>query len=204
MRRVRRPRRGEYHHGDLRRALVDASLEILAEQGHPELGLREVARRAGVSHAAPYHHFRSKEDLEAAVAEQSFQDLRRRLLDHGAHGGPAPFERLAGLGVAYVLFAVEHPARFALMFRAARDVSRHPTLATAARQALEVLIEALSECLGTAAPMDVTIVAWSLVHGLAVLWIDGPLRSLDRRGIESLSSIVASTLSDLLHARTRR
>ena len=104
-----------YHHGDLRRALIDASLALIAEEGFSALTLREVARRAGVTHAAPYRHFADKEALLAAVAEEGFRamasDMRERMDKE-----TSPTERLLACGVAYVLFAVRHPSHFRVMF----------------------------------------------------------------------------------------
>src|SRR5688500_9283866 len=94
-----------YHHGDLRRALVDSALEILEEGG--ELSLRAVARRAGVSHTAPYHHFRDRRRLVAAVATEGLLALRDALAGAGSPG--EPLSRLLECGVAYVRFAVGNP-----------------------------------------------------------------------------------------------
>src|SRR4051812_6811216 len=114
------PRSRPYHHGDLRRALVDAALEMVAEHGPAALSLREVARRAGVSHAAPTHHFRNKAGLLTAIAADGYRLLARALEEAGAKAGreeragkeSTPFREQ---GVAYVVFATEHPAHFAVM-----------------------------------------------------------------------------------------
>src|SRR5262245_23788463 len=106
---------GKYHHGDLRRALLDAALEILAEGGAAGLTLREVARRAGVTHAAPYRHFEDKAALLAAVAEEGFRAVYAEMLARSERVKD-PVERLYQIGAAYVLFAVTHPAHFRVMF----------------------------------------------------------------------------------------
>ena len=99
-----------YHHGDLRRALLDTALEAVGEQGPAAVSLRDVARRAGVSHAAPTHHFRDKTALLTALAAEGWSLLADALRDVSTDGGD-----FAELGVAYVLFATAHPAHFAVM-----------------------------------------------------------------------------------------
>src|SRR5918996_5208054 len=99
-----------YHHGDLRRALLDTALEAVGEQGPAALSLRDVARRAGVSHAAPTHHFRDKTALLTTLAAEGWSLLADSLRVAAAAGGD-----FAELGVAYVVFATSHPAHFAVM-----------------------------------------------------------------------------------------
>src|SRR5262245_4881527 len=111
-----RAKKRAYHHGDLRRALLDAALELVSSKGVQALTLREVARRAGVTHAAPYHHFPSKEALFAAVATEGFRDLAAAMRA-ALSGRRGPFASLRAIGVAYVRFATEHPAHFRIMFR---------------------------------------------------------------------------------------
>jgi len=111
-----RGKRGRYHHGDLRRALLDAALAVLTEADSRALTLREVARRAGVTHAAPYRHFTDKEALLAAVAEEGFHTLSEAMREAMGRAGDDPVERLEALGVGYVRFALAHPAHFEVMF----------------------------------------------------------------------------------------
>src|SRR5712675_1452378 len=106
--------RATYHHGDLRAALVRAAIELLEERGETELSLRAVARRAGVSPAAPYRHYADREALVSAVAAVGYRELAKRLAD--AHPAPSTPEQLASVGVAYVQFALEQPALFRMMF----------------------------------------------------------------------------------------
>src|SRR5687768_5588941 len=105
-----------YHHGDLRQALLDATDALLAERGPGGFALREVARRAGVSPAAPAHHFGSAAGLLTAVATLAFDGLTQALQDGNARGGSDPRARLREQGVGYVRFAVRYPCRFRLMF----------------------------------------------------------------------------------------
>ena len=129
-----------YHHGDLRRALIDTALAMVTEEGAWNFTLREVARRAGVSQAAPYNHFEDKSALLAEVAALGFQSLRQTM-DAAARGQPrSGRQALAGVGAAYVRFGVEHPAHYRLMFGAElADKARHPTLQAASDAAFAVL-----------------------------------------------------------------
>lgn len=166
---------GRYHHGDLRRALLDAALEILKEGG--DLSLRGVARRAGVSHAAPYHHFPDRRALVAAIAEEGLVAFRRALGEAARRTGPDPAQRLREVGVAYVRFAVENPAHFRLMFSAElADRSGLPELRASFEAAYGVLVGGVRRVLGEGAADELVTVhatyAWSLVHGLANLILD--------------------------------
>ena len=106
-----------YHHGDLRHALIEATESLLAERGPESFSLREVARRAGVSPAAPAHHFGDASGLLTAVAALGFDALAQALRAAETRGGRDPLKRLREQGVGYVEFATRHPARFRLMFR---------------------------------------------------------------------------------------
>lgn len=167
-----------YHHGDLRRALLDAALRILEEEGPHALTLREVARRVGVTQAAPYHHFADKEAILAAVAEEGFTKLLESMVAAREAAGAKPAARLRALGAGYVGFAVRHPAHFRVMFVKMVDTTQYPSLHTCADQSFAVLIEAIVEAQkagvvrkGNAA--ELALLAWSAVHGLATLWIGG-------------------------------
>ncbi|HSH40592.1 MAG TPA: TetR/AcrR family transcriptional regulator [Arenicellales bacterium] len=166
-----------YHHGDLRPALVDAASAILDEGGINALSLRGVARRAGVSQAAPYHHFKDKEDLLAAVAAQGFRALTSGLKHAGGETPVDPRSRLQALGRAYVDFAVAHPGMFGVMFGPGiPDHHVYPDLIDAGRTAYGILADAVAAVLGhEASPRcaTATVGAWGLVHGLAVLFAEG-------------------------------
>jgi AcrR family transcriptional regulator len=202
-----RPKKDAYHHGDLRRALLDASLAVLDEGGVGALSLREVARKAGVSHSAPYHHFPDRASLLAAIAEEGFTQLARQMAEARA-AAPDARARLEACGLAYVRFALGSPARFKLMFRP----ELAPTTAAAAAPrgaaptALETLTGAIvdAQAAGLAPPGDpkpFVLTAWSSVHGLASLWLDGPLRSAPPFAgapAEKLATLLSSTLASLL------
>ena len=109
-----------YHHGDLRRALVEAAERILENEGPSALSLRAVAREAGVSAAAPYHHFKDKNELLAAIAQEGFELLAQAMREGAAHEED-PRRRLNALGVAYVRFARDNPALYNLMYSTSRE-----------------------------------------------------------------------------------
>jgi AcrR family transcriptional regulator len=161
-----------YHHGDLRAACVRAAVELLEEGGQSALSLRAVARRAGVSAAAPYRHYADREALVSAVAAVGYRELAVRLA--AAHPAPSTLEQLGSVAVAYVQFAIERPALFRIMFGEPCDRDNEERIAaTAAVSAYVREIVARSfpgadvDALGTA--------IWALVHGLAFLYLDGKL-----------------------------
>jgi len=164
-----------YHHGDLPRALVRAAGQILDKQGLSAVTLREVARKAGVSHTAPYRHFPSLDHLLAAVAEQGFRELGEALR------GRPPAEK----GEAYVAFGLARPALFRLMFSAAVPPS------DPSRAVYQSLLEALSAQRGIVHPERAAAAAWALVHGLTTLLIDGHLEQLvASAGSEGVARVV--------------
>jgi AcrR family transcriptional regulator len=167
-------RRRAYHHLHLDQALVDAALARIADTGLSGWSLRELARDAGVSPGAPYHHFADRAALLAAVAEAGFRELVRVQTAALAASSADPDARILALGVAYVTFAAEHRAHFQAMFRAdLGSWERFPGLREAAHVAF-VLLEASVREAGRPAADARTI--WALVHGIATLWVDGPLR----------------------------
>jgi AcrR family transcriptional regulator len=177
-----------YHHGDLRRALLDASRALLEEGGLDALTLRSVARHAGVNHMAPYHHFDDRSALVAAPAAEGFGELGATM-SAAIAAESDPVAAFLASGRAYVVFGYDHPALFALMFGPELgDRSDHPTLAAAASEAFGVLIGAIDECQRAGAardgdPLMLARAAWSGVHGLAHLVVDrqiAPARSSRR------------------------
>ena len=151
-----------YHHGDLRRTALAATVEALEEGGGPAaLSMRDVARRAGVSHAAFSHHFGGKRGLLTALAAEGYDLLADAL---SAAGGD-----LIEAGVAYVRFAVGHRAHFEVMFSPALFDPDVPELAASEQRAGRALTEALS----TSANETTELAAWSIVHGFASLWLAG-------------------------------
>jgi AcrR family transcriptional regulator len=174
------PKRGAYHHGDLRAALMAASEKILLERGVHGFTLREAARRAGVSPAAPAHHFGDATGLLTAVAREGFLEFGRRLREADEHAAPDPFARLKAQGEAYVRFALAFPARFLLMFRCDLvDRSRGdlPEISRASFATLESAVMALAKTkpgeVLNAQGAGALFAAWALVHGFAHLALEG-------------------------------
>ena len=177
--RVTRKRADAYQHGDLRHALIQAGLKLLAEGGLSALSLRAAAQLAGVSHAAPYRHFRDKEALVAAIAEEGFRLLTRRMQDElAACAGADLLLRVRAAGVGYVAFAVEHAGHFRVIFGGAEYTPGcYPTLDEAGGEAYRVLRDLISEGITSGRlrpgdPDELSLAAWSMVHGLGMLIID--------------------------------
>jgi AcrR family transcriptional regulator len=159
-----------YHHGDLRQELIRHALAEITDNGVAALSLRELARRAGVSHGAPAHHFHDRTGLLTAIATEGFTLLADTLDPAREHG-------FIETGVAYVSFAIDHPAHFTVMFGPLVDAS-DPDLAAARDRAGAILDEGVVDLPHPPAAADrdnAAIGAWSLVHGLATLWLNGAL-----------------------------
>ncbi|MQY09639.1 TetR/AcrR family transcriptional regulator [Actinomadura macrotermitis] len=159
-----------YHHGDLRRALLRGAVELIAERGPAALSLRDLARRAGVSHAAPAHHFGDKTGLFTAIAAEGFELLAARLAD-----GPAS---LSALGGRYVAFATAHPCHFEVMFRADLLHIGDPALVEAQTRAYALLRDAIAASASAEETQTAVLAAWSLAHGFASLANSGNLRDV--------------------------
>jgi len=165
----RKPARAiAYHHGDLRAEMLRAAEKILEEQGLAGLSLRAAARRAGVSHNAPYRHFADRDALLAALAAEAFAQLGRALEAAAAQGPRAR-------GEAYVRFALERPQRFRLMFGGTVRIEAYPALREAAARTYQALVRAFEPVAGAQGAATAAAAAWSLVHGLAQLLLDGHL-----------------------------
>jgi len=161
-----------YHHGNLKDALVDAAVSLIGEVGPQAFTLREVARRAGVSHNAPYRHFADKDDLLGAVAAQGFERLTAALRA-AMEGEGTALEKLARSGTGYVRFAMEFPLHLQVMFELPHHLPR-PEYMAAARQAFDTLVEAVQAAqaeggLPAGDPVSYAIISWAGVHGLAKL-----------------------------------
>ncbi len=165
-----------YHHGELGPALLAAALALLAEDGVEALSLREVARRAGVSAMAPYRHYADKNALIAAVAAHGFGALGDAL--RAADQAAPPGQALVAQAVAYVRYALANPMLFRLMFGAKRpDATPDAALTAAASATYAVLSDRVAADTPAEDDRDArTIGCWSLVHGLALLFLDGEIR----------------------------
>src|ERR1700756_3485316 len=161
-----------YHHGDLAAALVQAAMELLEESGEAELSLRAVARRAGVSAAAPSRHYADRDALVSAVATVGYREPAEQLA--AAHPSPSTPEQLASVAIAYVQFALERPALFRIMFGEPCD--RDSDERVAATAAVSAYVSSIVERTFPDADTDALATAvWALVHGLAFLHLDGKL-----------------------------
>lgn len=178
---ARKPRLS-YHHGNLRRALLDEALATIRAEGVDALTLRAIGARLGVSRTALYRHFADKRALLTAVATEGFGTLRHKLVTAWENGGrdDAAF---TSMGVAYVRFAVDNPSHYRVMFGGfVEEEARDPDLATEAEGAFQALVEALAGLQrdGVMRAGDDTVLmamhVWALVHGIAMLGIDGQLR----------------------------
>lgn len=172
-----------YHHGDLKRALVEAALELLDEAGADSVGLRQVARRVGVSAAAPYRHFKGRRALLEAVAAEGF----RRFTDMMAikEEGLPEAEQLPAMAEAYVRFALVQPALFRLMFSREIDKDGDTALHHAALGAYASLARAAAREVPDA-PSEGAVIAWAFVHGLAMLLLDEQILGVSPQNSESL------------------
>lgn len=177
---VKIPRRGAaksaakpagYHHGDLRAALIAAAEAVIAERGIDGFSLRETARRAGVSPAAPQHHFGDARGLLTAVATEGFLGLAAALEAADADAAD-PRQRIHRQGAAYVRFALSQPARFDVMWRKSRIDGGNAAYAAAGDRAYRLLTSAVADADPEAGEIG-AVAAWSLVHGFARLALDG-------------------------------
>ena len=178
--RPRKKKAGQYHHGDLQRALLEEALRTIESQGVEQLTLRGIGEKLGVSRTALYRHFSDKQALLAAVGREGFRMLRLQLTDawerHGR--GRAGFE---AMGLAYVGFAVAHPSHYRVMFgRFLESCSKDAAFVDEATAAFQVLVDSLvdQQQAGLVRRDDPLILArfiWSVVHGIAMLVIDGRL-----------------------------
>lgn len=178
-RRPRRQRTEPYHHGDLKRALVEAALTLIAEKGVKGFSLSEAARRAGVSPAAPYRHFPDKAHLVAAVAEQGFLELHQALQETAAQF-PDARDGLIQTGRRYVSWAAAHPDHYQVMFGEGLNKADHPGLLEAGSRTFDDLLDAITraqtaEVIGGDDARHLAGPLWSLVHGIATLAIGGDL-----------------------------
>jgi AcrR family transcriptional regulator len=161
-----------YHHGALRGALLDAALAAITEEGPAALSLRALARRVGVSHAAPAHHFADKAGLLTAIAAEGYELLAAALREVEERTGS-----YLEMSVAYVHFAVTHRAHFEVMFRPELYHADDPTVVTARAAARALLYGPVGRLSDDPAvnSLQVGVAAWSLVHGLATLYLGGNL-----------------------------
>ncbi|PZO46647.1 MAG: TetR family transcriptional regulator [Phormidesmis priestleyi] len=224
-------KKNPYHHGDLREALIAAALVILKDKPAKNLSLREVARQAGVSHTAPYRHFEDKADLLAAVAEEGFIEFGRCLKAAVVAAKAEPIESLQATGEAYIRYALEHPIHFRVMFnyceiedeiereiepspnksdlnKSDRTESGHPhsSLQTTATETFQTLVEVIASgqsagVIKAGSPRDLALGPWALVHGLAMLLLDGMLPVQGESAIALARSVIAANISGIQQSK---
>ncbi|HUZ63936.1 MAG TPA: TetR/AcrR family transcriptional regulator [Acetobacteraceae bacterium] len=170
-----RARRG-YHHGNLREALIDAALALIAEKGPAGFTIAEAARLAGVSSGAPYRHFRDAEALLAEVALRGFDQLAESLAAAWQDGRPDPMTAFEAMGRAYLGFARDQPAYYAAMFETRVPPEAYPPLAAAADRAFNLLRRAAEQLAAQIPPpgrppaLMMALHVWALSHGIAALF----------------------------------
>lgn len=186
-----------YHHGDLKRALLDAALEMLDGEGADGIGLRELARKVGVSPAAPYRHFRSRQVLLEAVATEGFRRFSA-MMDAKEKDFPES-QQLAAMAEAYVRFALVQPALFRLMFSRQIDKQGNKSLRLAAVDAYGSLARAAAREVPDA-PSEGAVIAWSFVHGLSMLLLDEQILGVLPQNSDSLVRNLAQRFVRALRA----
>ena len=174
-----------YHHGNLPQVLLDAGVALIRKVGPKSFTMREVARRAGVSHNAPYRHFRDKDDLISAIAGQGFERLNAAMIGQAA-AGKTGVERLELCGLAYVNFALRWPGHFTAMFdlapQSGEGSPQVDNAALAGEMAFQTLVGFIVQCQNEKVfpevdPLPFALMAWSVVHGIAKLAVSGHLSS---------------------------
>ena len=162
---------------DLRQKVLDASLALIEEGGLDRLSMREVARKAGVSHQAPYHYFGDREAILAELAGEGFSKLGQGLVR--ASTGSDPVKAVEAMGRAYVEFALRNPAFFQAMFRAdAVPLDRYPDARKREDEAFGKLVEGIGRAFAnqpSEARQAIAVACWAMVHGLATLILEGSL-----------------------------
>ncbi|HWW79698.1 MAG TPA: TetR/AcrR family transcriptional regulator [Steroidobacteraceae bacterium] len=181
--RTRKPKRTAYHHGDLRQQLLTVAEQIILERGVDGFTLREAARRAGVSPAAPAHHFKDAKGLLTEVALLGFREFGAELEAADQAGGADPARRLRLQAIAYVNFALKHPARFQLMFRDDKHDNANEEFKKVAAHSYRVLEGAIRAAANVPPGEELTprshgllLAAWSMVHGFSHLALGRGLR----------------------------
>jgi AcrR family transcriptional regulator len=164
---------------DLRQKVLQASLALIEEGGLDRLSMREVARKSGVSHQAPYYYFGDREAILAAIAGEGFSTLGQSCLRAVDQAGSEPTKALEAIGHAYVGFALRHPAYFQVMFRAdAVPLDRYPEVRKLEDEAFAKLVEVIGKVFAdqpSAVRLTISIACWAMVHGLATLIREGTL-----------------------------
>jgi len=173
----------KYHHGDLKNALIEAGLDILSKEGVQALSLRKVARKAGVSHAAPYAHFADKQALIAAIATEGYARLYQDLAEVAAHYASDPSQALIEVAWAYVQFAVNHPDHFKVTFSGiVENETDYPEYVEQSKKSLKLVMDLVTDCqevgLLTAGDSELLAISiWAGIHGFISLLLGNQIPS---------------------------
>ncbi len=198
---------GAYHHGDLRAALLTEAAAMIASEGTDSVTMRAIGDRVGVSRAAPYRHFADKTALLVAVAAAGFDRLRARLRSVGAGAPRFSVEEFRQMGAEYVRFALENPAHYRLMYgKEALARKDQPALREAGDALFDQLVSVIQQYQRSGAikrqdPQAQAYVAWSAVHGLASLLIEGQI--LDTVDVDELIQQTTRTMMEGMRPRRR-
>ncbi len=194
--------KARYHHGNLHSALIEEALGIIMETGPKGLSIREVARRAGVSHAAPYRHFTDKNDLIVAVVERGFELMQQTMLEQKAAAEADPISQFAASGLAYVEFALAYPTYYRVMFSGDLiSTDGHVTLQHTSSEALSEMAKDIqtAQDIGIVREGDAmaqAIAIWSTMHGFVSLMNDNRISHLvdERYGVEGIRDLVLAAI----------
>ncbi|MBC7736418.1 MAG: TetR/AcrR family transcriptional regulator [Candidatus Saccharibacteria bacterium] len=189
-----------YHHGDLRAALMMAAEAELEAHGIEAFSLRQVAKRAGVSHAAPAHHFADANGLLTALAAEGYRQFLQAQADREAQATTDPQSRLVASGLGYVDFAISHPALFRLLFGSARTDYADPDLARAAGDAYDRLARQVFAAGGRSVAEEAAV--WAMAHGLADLLAAGRLKTIASFTAPERDAVIATILRRVLPGGT--
>jgi AcrR family transcriptional regulator len=190
-------KRTQYHHGDLRAALLEVAAEMIAEGGVESVTMRTLSQRIGVFRTAPYRHFANKAALLAGVAEEGFKRLQQ-CLEAVRLNEEDILVRFREMGGAYVQFAVENPSHYRLMFsRETSNFEAYPDLETAAKMVFDTLMTTIEQGQGankikSGDSRALAYAAWATVHGLSWLWIGGQIGDLT--DLKELTDVTTQTL----------
>ena len=173
----------DYHHGDLKQALVDAGVKVLKEEGVKGFSVRKVAKRIGVSHTACYRHYRDKDTLLAAIAEQGFILLYEKIKLATDYVPVESFAQIYKATEAYLIFGIEHKEYLDVMFGIISH-EPHPRLAESAGQAFQQLVQLIEACnevglLKEDSSLELAFAVWPMLHGLTLLIAEGHIRLID-------------------------
>ena len=194
---------GRYHHGDLKNALIQAATTVLAEKGAAALSLREVAKVAGVSHAAPYRHFRDKAALLRVLAQGGFERLTAAINTAAENSPHNPEQKLIEAGVAYVRNALQHPEITKLMFAGTIEPQQDRAYLAASAASYEALLDIIREGIEQGSfrqqpPQQLVLVAWASMHGLAMLAV-ARLLEVDVDDELALDTLIRSVARNVIY-----